>query len=145
MFLINFGAPNRQKFRPEGKKQRWLAFQNQERLPDGLQDPFSQNPSPIFRDFGVPPGTPKSPKIGLLPKNGGPKAFIFSIFAGKGAAVHFFIGFHRFLTQKSMFFSLFFSSHPCFFLDMATFTIVRFFRIETYFFIFCFFVCFCKK
>ena len=53
--------------------------------------------------------------------------------------------FGRFLTKKSMFFSLLFSSHPCFFLDMATFTIVWFFPIETYFFIFCFFVFFCKK
>ena len=53
--------------------------------------------------------------------------------------------FHRFLTKKSMYFSLLFSSHPCFFLDMATFTIVWFFPIETYFFIFCFFVFFCKK
>ena len=53
--------------------------------------------------------------------------------------------FHRFLTKKSMYFSLLFSSHPCLFLDMATFTIVWFFLIETYFFIFCFFVFFCKK
>ena len=53
--------------------------------------------------------------------------------------------FLRFLTKKSIFVSLLFSSHPCFFLDMATFTIVWFFLIETYFFIFCFFVFFCKK
>ena len=44
--------------------------------------------------------------------------------------------FHRFLIKKSMFFSLLFSSHPCFFLDMATFTIVWLFLIETHFFIF---------
>ena len=53
--------------------------------------------------------------------------------------------FHRFLTKKSMYFSLFFSSHPCFFLDMATFTIVWFFLIETYFFIFCFFCFFLQS
>ena len=47
--------------------------------------------------------------------------------------------FHRFLSKQSMFFSLIFSSHPCFFLDMATFTIVWFFPIETYFSIFRFF------
>ena len=46
--------------------------------------------------------------------------------------------FGRFLTKKSMFFSLVVSSHPGFFLDMATLTIVWFFLIETYFFIFFF-------
>ena len=104
-----------------------------------------QCPPPLGEDFWLPQGTPKSTKNCTLGENGGPRAVIFSIFAEKGAATHFFIDFSSIFDQKIDVFFVGFSSHPGFFLDMATFTIVWFFLIETYFFIFCFFVFFCKK
>ena len=97
MFFINFGTPNREKFRPEGKTRRWQAFGNQERHPDALQDPLAQNPSPIFRHFDVPPGTPKSIKNWFVAKKSGSTEDSESIFV---ASVDFLI--------FSLFFSLFF-------------------------------------
>ena len=106
---------------------------------------FPQCRPPLGEDFWLPQGTPKSTKNGTLGENGVPEQSFFRFLLRRALQPTFSSIFHRFLTKKSMYFSLLFSSHPCFFLDMATFTIVCFFLIETYFFIFYFFVFFCKK
>ena len=83
-----FSTQNHQKDQPEGKRRRWQAFRNQERHPDALQDPFTQKGSPIFRHFGVPPGTPKSMESRFVAKKSGSTEDFESIFV---ASVDFLI------------------------------------------------------
>ena len=52
---------------------------------------FCQCAPPLGEDFWLPQGTPKSTKNYTLGENGAPRGVIFSIFAEKGAATHFFI------------------------------------------------------
>ena len=78
-------------------------------LPDGSQDPFNQMWGTILTHFWLPRGTPKSTQNGVLGENGGSIAVIFSIFAQKGAATHFFIDFSSIFDQKiDVFFVVFF-------------------------------------
>ena len=77
---------------------------------------FPQCASPLGEDFWLPQGTPKSTKNGTLGENGGPRAVIFSIFAEKGAATHFFIDFSSIFDQKiDVFFVVFFQTYLLFF------------------------------
>ena len=58
-------------------------------------------------------------KNATFSKNEGPGVVFLSIFAGKGAADHFFIVFLSIFVKKSMFFCMFFSNAACAFLNLA--------------------------
>ena len=145
MFFIIFGTPNREKFRPEGKTRRWQAFGNQERHPDGLQDPFTQKGSPIFRHFEVPPGTPKSIKNWFVAKKSGSTEDSESIFVASDDFLIFSLFFSSIFLEKLIEKMTYFLSAALVFFNMATITKHCNLHIESYIFIFCVFAFLLKK
>ena len=95
---------------------------------------------PLGVIFGSPRGPQNWLKNRFLAKIGIPGQWFSRFLLGRVLQPTCSSIFHRFLVEKSMFFSSFFCSLPCIFLDMATLTKHRYLRIGSYFFIFCFFI-----
>ena len=75
-------------------------------LPNGSQDPFTQNPPKIFSNFGVSSGIPKSTKNRSLAPNEVPGGDVLSIRVAKIVIFTFGLNFvsifNQFLMEKSM-------------------------------------------
>ena len=103
--------------------------------------------SPNFESqghFWIHFGTPKEPQNRLKMRLSGkmvvPGLSFSRFLLGRVLQLTFSPIFCCFFAKKSMYFSIVFSSRPCIFFDMATFTKHCKIHIETHFFIFCFFV-----
>ena len=85
-------------------------------VPSWLQEGVVSMMVTQFGRFLGPPGEPKSTKKSILDGNWAPRTAIFSIFAEKGAATHFFIDFSSIFDRKTfVFFVAFFETSLHFF------------------------------
>ena len=135
------GAQRHPKGEPKSTKNRSGAQNDPKLVPGGSTASVDHPLAPIF---GSPRGPQNRPKNRFLAKMGIPGQWFSRFLLGRVLQPTCWSIFHRFLVEKSMSFSSFFSSLPCIFLDMATLTKHRYLYIRSYFSFFCFFI-FLKK
>ena len=87
------GPKMRPRGTPNGSQNREKSDLGPKMAPRNYKKVFRPMVTTPWGGFLGPQGTPKSTKNATLGGNGGPSAVIFSIFAEKGAATHFFIDF----------------------------------------------------
>ena len=129
------GVQNEPKMQPKSRNMRWST-------PNGPQmasrtEKFGRTRR-FFTFFGSPLGPRNRPKNRLLEKIEVPGQQFSRFLLVRVLQPTFSLIFHRFLIEKSLFFSFLFSRLPCNVLDIATLTKHRYLHIETHFFIFWF-------
>ena len=90
------------EFTKNGAKIEKSALKRLKLLPDGSQDHFCQEVSPIFINFWVPSGTQKSTKNRSLAQKGVSGSVFLSIFLANGVFLTFGLDFSSIFDEKSM-------------------------------------------
>ena len=123
------------EFTKNGGKIEKNALNRPKWLPDSSQDPFPQWWSPLWEDFWVPWGSPKSSKNRLFQKTDGPRNAFLSIFVANAGFLDFLVDFWSIYHWKSMKKQMCFVATARVFFKLATPTKHRILRYESYFFV----------